>query len=182
MERIAQGCKKSTADSKTRPQCLTILYAPLTNRGITALLHAVCPKVCLGLDNTPLEPPLSTGNMTSALSTEVQLLLHPSQLCHLCWHEKQEALEVQANSPCHLNCPIQSGLLLRREQELTDPVPLSLRGLLVVKIFLFHLFLHEQIWRTACSVLDFFLYLMSLRPKVRQRPSAADQYSLGTFL
>jgi len=52
----------------------------------------------------------------------------------------------------------------------------------MVKIFLLHFFLHEWICRTACSVLYFLLHLKSLRPKVGERPSAADQFSLGMVL
>lgn len=122
VEEIARGHKKTTADPGTRPHQLTILYALLTELCSTALLRAACPKECLGLAHTSPVPPLSTGNMTSAPSTEIQQLFHQPQVCSLCWYEKEEALEVQASSPPPLNCPVWSGLLLGREQELTDTV------------------------------------------------------------
>lgn len=59
---------------------------------------------------------------------------------------------------------------------------LSLQGLLMVRTFLFHFLLNEWICRTTSLALNFSLYLKSLRPKVRQRPSGADQYALGLFL
>lgn len=100
-------------------------------------------------------------------------------LCCLCCHEKEEALEVQGNLLPPLTCPGWGGLILRREQDLTDTV-LSLLGLLMVKIFLLHLFLHEGICRTGCPVLDFLLSLKSLRPKVCSWPVCTGDVSLST--
>lgn len=177
VEEIAQGRKKTTADPGTRPRQLTILYTPLTELHSTALV----PKRALGWVTLPrchpwaqaawrLLHPLWYGSSSTC----------PALLSVLVWEGGGFGGTGQLFTSFKLSC-LKGGLLLRREQEVTDTVLLSLQGLLMVKKFLLHLCLHKRICRTARSVLDFFLYLKNLRPKVRQRPSAAEQYAQGKF-
>ncbi|XP_052662978.1 uncharacterized protein LOC128150658 [Harpia harpyja] len=76
--------------------------------------------------------------------------------------------ELRSTAPLQAACP-KACLGLAHTSLNTGNVTSALptEGLLMVKIFLLHLFLHEWICRTSCSVLDFLLYLKSLRPKVR---------------